>query len=76
MSLEEYIYGPGPAIKVELQFEGCFLRNKYDKWMPPSVQEAIKEGRAVGQGGGGAAKDRSQLGSDPRGGYPGIEPGY
>jgi len=49
-SLWGYIYGSDPAIEVDLQFEGCFLRDKYDKWMPESVKVAIREGRAVGQG--------------------------
>jgi hypothetical protein len=49
-SLRGYIYGSDPAIEVDLQFEGCFLRDKYDKWMPESVKDAIREGRAVGQG--------------------------
>jgi len=58
-SLESYIYGPGPAIEVDLQFEGCFLRDKYAKWMPESVKVAIREGRAVGQSTPGAPRDRS-----------------
>jgi len=61
--LEGYIYGTGPCLQVTLQFEGCFLRNKYEKWMPESVKQAIREGRAVGQSASSGGRGRSSSSS-------------
>jgi hypothetical protein len=41
-----YIYGPDPVIAVKMQWEGCFLRSKYKKWMPDDVVKAIESGNA------------------------------
>ncbi len=62
-----YVYGSEPVIHATMLFEGCFLRSKYEKWMPAEVATAIKEGRAamgVGPSGGGI--------SPMRGGMPGM----
>ncbi len=63
--LTGFVYGSAPVIQVRLEYEGCFLRNKYAKWMPETVALAIKEGRAGGQ---------SQQGPG-YGGSPGARPG-
>jgi hypothetical protein len=52
-----YVYGSQPVIHATLQFEGCFLRSKYESWMPDAVKTAILEGRAgmsTAQGGAGS----------------------
>ncbi len=41
-----YIYGSVPAIQVSLDFEGNFVRAKYEKWMPEAVKTAITAGTA------------------------------
>lgn len=46
-SLEGYIYGSSGLIRVRLEFEGCFLRKKYEKWMPETVVTAIREKQAA-----------------------------
>jgi hypothetical protein len=71
--LLDYIYGPEPSIEVQLDFEGAFLRNKYEAWIPQVVVDAIKTGQAGPSGnrsgGGGGRQDRM---SAPGGrGFPG-----
>lgn len=44
--LINYIYGSDPSIRVHMDIEGCFLRTKYEKWMPESVKTAIPTGNA------------------------------
>ncbi|UCD29828.1 MAG: hypothetical protein JSV03_04925, partial [Planctomycetota bacterium] len=65
-----YVYGSAPAIEVRLVFEGCFLRSKYEKWMPQIVKDDIAGGKAtISSGGyapGGPGPSRH---GDPGGGY-------
>ncbi len=46
LTFTRYIYGPSPTISVSIDFEGSFLRPKYEKWMPPTVKTAITAGQA------------------------------
>lgn len=39
------IYGAQPTIKARIEWEGCYLRSKYEKLMPETVKKAIAEGR-------------------------------
>jgi len=48
-SLTGYIYGSDPVIRVTIPLEGCFLRSKYEQWMPEAVKRAIEEGQACPQ---------------------------
>ncbi|MHC4442715.1 MAG: hypothetical protein ACYTF1_03580 [Planctomycetota bacterium] len=36
-----YIYGSAPILAVRLEFEGCFLRNNYEEWMPEAIKTYI-----------------------------------
>lgn len=42
----DYIYGSDPVIKVQMLYEGCFLRSNYEKWIPPGVAQMIADGTA------------------------------
>jgi hypothetical protein len=46
MDLTGYIYGSDPVLSVLIKFEACFLRTKYEPWMPESVIAAITAGQA------------------------------
>lgn len=48
-SLTGYIYGSNPVIRVAIPLEGCFLRSKYEQWMPEAVKRAIEAGQACPQ---------------------------
>ncbi len=60
-----YIYGSAPAIQVSLEFEGNFVRAKYEKWMPEAVKTAITAG---------TAKFEQGLQSVTPGGRPSVQP--
>jgi len=62
------LYGSAPAIQVRLDFEGYFLRAKYEKWMPDTVKSDIKAGQVGFQQGGssqggpsGSTRGRSSI---------------
>jgi hypothetical protein len=46
------LYGSSPAIQVRLDYEGCFLRAKYENWMPEKVKQDLDAGRTGFQQGG------------------------
>jgi len=46
-----YIYGSDPTIRTQITFEACFLRSKYEQWMPEAVKSAINTGTACPQRG-------------------------
>jgi len=68
----DYIYGSAPCIEVRLEFEGCLLRNEYEKWMPETIK-AVASGETAGPSftGGGSPRVSPSGGypSDRRGGY-------
>ena len=46
VDLTGYIYGSDPVLSVWIKFEACFLRSKYEPWMPEAVIAAITAGQA------------------------------
>jgi hypothetical protein len=71
-----FVYGSQPVIRANLLFEGCFLRSKYEKWMPPDVVTAVNAGTAaMGASGptGGPPRGGPMMGAP--GGMPGMMPG-
>jgi uncharacterized protein YoxC len=51
-----FLYGSSPVIQVRLDFEGCFLRAKYENWMPEKIKEDLQAGRTGFQQGGSAPR--------------------
>jgi hypothetical protein len=72
-----YVYGSQPVVKASLQFEGCYLRSQYDRWMPDVVKTAIADGKAglnasgstPGQGGPMPGMPRPDMGPGPGRGF-------
>jgi hypothetical protein len=68
-NLVGFVYGSQPVVHAIMQFEGCFLRSKFEKMMPEVVKTAIAEGRA------GLSATQGPAGYTPGGFSPGNVPG-
>ncbi|HSW46733.1 MAG TPA: hypothetical protein VLM89_14315 [Phycisphaerae bacterium] len=72
-----HIYGPAPTINVILDFDGCFTRANYEKWLPPSVKVAIAAGNSRFEQSGAAPASPAgggRLFTPP--GRPGVPGGF
>ena len=61
-----YIYGSAPILAVRLEFEGCFLRNKYEEWMPEGIIADISGGTEQSTG---TSDAQGRAGLEELGGY-------